>query len=112
MGAKKYIYKYEGSDEIHVTIAGVDKKKGGPELMKYGGMEAFKSGFTFREAGGLDVIYNDKPEIDHIEVDGQIVPITKNVYLEQGEYTLGLSQDYARLIDAILAGRLDFETIL
>lgn len=112
MGAKKYIYKYEGSDEIHVTIAGVDKKKGGPELMKHGGMEAFKSGFTFRDAGGLDVTYNDKPEIDHIEVDGHIVPITKNVYLEQGEYTLGLSQDYARLIDAILAGRLDFETIL
>lgn len=112
MGAKKYIYKYEGSDEIHVTIAGVDKKKGGPELMKHGGMKAFKSGFTFRDAGGLDVIYNDKPEIDHIEVDGHIVPITKNVYLEQGEYTLGLSQDYARLIDAILAGRLDFETIL
>jgi len=113
MGAKKYIYKYEGPDEkIHVTIAGVDKQKGGPELMKHGGMKAFKSGFTFREAGGLDVIYNDKPEIDHIEVDGYIVPITKNVYLEQGEYTLGLSQDYARLIDAILAGRLDFETIL
>lgn len=112
MGAKKYIYKYDGSDEIHVTIAGVDKKKGGPELMKHGGMKAFKSGFTFREAGGLDVTYNDEPEIDHIEVEGHIVPITKNVYLEQGEYTLGLSQDYARLIDAILAGRLDFETIL
>ena len=97
LGAKKYVYIQDG--KLHCTIAGVNKKLGAQELEEAGGITAFKEGFTFTRAGGLESIYNDDPEIKEYYIDGKIVPITKNVYLKDSTYTLGLTGDYKRLID-------------
>lgn len=98
MGAKKYAYVEREGEGVHCTIAGVNKQKGGAELDKYGGLQAFKEGFVFREAGGTEAVYNDNPEISQVEIDGHILPITANVAILPSEYTLGILGDYERII--------------
>lgn len=99
LGAKKYCYRETQDSELKVTIAGVTKKKGGKELEKHGGITAFKSGFVFKEAGGMDAIYNDNPEIEKYRVDGGTLEITSNVVLKEGVYTLGLSAEYEKILE-------------
>ena len=97
-GAKKYATTYEKGGPITTTIAGVNKTKGGPELMQHGGFSAFRPGFVFREAGGTDLIYNDDPHVNYLEVDGHKLHITKNVVIKDGEYTLGITAEYAKIL--------------
>lgn len=95
MGAKKYAYELDS--KISLTVSGVNKKKGGDELKKHGGLEAFKSGFVFREAGGTESIYNDSISTV-IDIDGHELPITSNVYIKDSTYTLGMTAEYFNLI--------------
>ena len=100
MGAKKYVYIDRG--KLVCTIAGVGKSAGAEELQAAGGIEAFKDGFTFYEAGGLEALYNDKPDISEWEVEpGRKVPITANVVLRESTYTLGLTAEYLRLLRGV-----------
>lgn len=98
LGAKKYVYTY-GSD-LHITIAGVPKKKGALELTKKGGIEAFKPGFIFCESGKLESVYNDK-NYGKYEIDGRHINITRNIYLRDTTYEVSLSDDYGELLDEI-----------
>lgn len=111
LGAKKYAYRYEEGGKMHATIAGVSKHDvlndageviragGGTELDRNGGFDAFlKEGFIFHDAGGTELIYNDRPEVDHIEVDGHILPITSNVVIKDSTYTLGITAEYRELL--------------
>ena len=93
MGAKKYAY--DDKTGLHVTISGVAKKAGAEELKK---LENFKEGFIFRKAGGLCSLYNDFPEVSQVRIQGHIVNITSNVALFPSTYTLGLTEEYSRLI--------------
>ena len=98
LGAKKYAYMEREGEGVHCTIAGVNKKKGGTELDKYGGLSAFAEGFIFREAGGTMSVYNDAPEMDHVDIEGHRLPITSNVAILPSEYTLGITGEYERII--------------
>lgn len=99
MGAKKYVYRDAKTGKLVCTIAGVGKTAGAKELEAAGGIAAFKDGFTFHEAGGLEALYNDKPEIDRWEVEpGRYVGIISNVVLRESTYTLGLTAEYLRLL--------------
>ena len=98
LGAKKYAYVEREGEGVHCTIAGVNKKKGGEELDKCGGLQAFEEGFVFREAGGTQAVYNDQPEIDHVEIENHILPITPNIAILPSEYTLGITGEYERII--------------
>ena len=62
LGAKKYAYR-DLSGKLHITVAGVSKKKGAIELENAGGLDAFKEGFIFKDAGGSELVYNDNPQI-------------------------------------------------
>lgn len=113
MGAKKYVYEEvnkKGETELHITIAGVAKAAGAAELTKHGGIEAFKTGFLFKEAGGLEAVYNDHPGIKEIQIDGHTLPITSNVVLRPSTYTLGITGEY----DFLLKGlpKIKFDKIL
>lgn len=99
LGAKKYCYRVTENDDLHITIAGVTKKKGGKELERAGGIKAFQPGFIFREAGGTEAIYNDKPEIARYTVEGREIDITANVVLRDSTYTLGITAEYERLLE-------------
>lgn len=98
LGAKKYAYVEREGEGVHCTIAGVNKKKGGKELDKHGGLSAFAEGFIFREAGGTQAVYNDTPQMDHVEIEGRSLPVTANVAILPSEYTLGITGEYERII--------------
>lgn len=119
MGAKKYAYrkrfvemteetikigdteyKYRKIDKgaCHVTVSGVNKKLGGKELDKNGGLEAFKEGFTFVEAGGTESIYSDKPVRKWYKKGTHKAEITSNVSIRPSIYTLGISGEYERIL--------------
>lgn len=105
LGAKKYAYVERDGEGVHCTIAGVNKKKGGKELDKYGGLSAFTEdynetgkGFVFKEAGGTQAVYNDTPPMDHVDIEGRSLPITANVAILPSEYTLGITGEYERII--------------
>lgn len=105
LGAKKYIYEYEDS-EVHCTIAGVNKKLGGKELMRVSretntdSFILFNDGFVFKEAGGSEVIYNDFPDDENIElyVNGKQEIITRNESIIDSEYTVGITDEYSALL--------------
>ena len=97
MGAKKYAVEYDDG-EVEITVAGVDKRKGGKELARHGGLIAFREGFQFVEAGGTEAIYNDGKSYGTATIDGHALEITSNVTLKPHPYTLGQTADYLRLI--------------
>ena len=98
LGAKKYAYIEKEGEGVHCTIAGVNKKLGGKELDKHGGLSAFEEGFIFRDAGGTQAVYNDDPEIKDMTIDGHKIRITSNVCILPSEYTLGITGEYERII--------------
>ena len=98
LGAKKYAYVEKEGEGVHCTIAGVNKKKGGGELDKHGGLSAFVEGFVFREAGGTQAVYNDSPAVSKVVIDGKELAITSNVAILPSEYTLGITGEYERII--------------
>ena len=107
LGAKKYAYTDENG-KTHVTIAGVSKKEGGPELDagdEYGtGLERFVNitpGFLFRKAGGAELMYNDHPAITSLSIDGHVLPITANVVIRDSTYQLGITAEYYKILQEI-----------
>lgn len=104
LGAKKYAYVTE-DDQLHITIAGVGKSKGAAELAEKGGIDAFREGFMFdakHGAAGIEATYNDHPAITEYETpDGIRIPITSNIYMSLSTYIVGLSGDFARLLNGI-----------
>lgn len=107
MGAKKYAYVSDG--KLHITVAGVGKKSGVEELEKAAkkdgcrGIDEFCEGFEFTgDAGGLEAVYNDMGLYDTITETGeddQQHRIVSNVTLRPSTYTLGLADDYKRLLE-------------
>ena len=106
LGAKKYAYREKSGGPTKVTIAGVTKAKGGKELDKHGGLEAFKPGFIFREAGGTEILYNDAPEITSIEREGHKLHIYPNAVIRDSTYQLGITAEYMALLEK---GRLPLD---
>lgn len=97
LGAKKYVYREDG--KLHITIAGVNKKLGAEELEDHGGINAFKEGFIFDKAGGTKIKYHIC-HFDYETPEGKIT-ITNNGCITPTTYTLGITSDYARLLDII-----------
>lgn len=91
-GAKKYAY--EDSKGLHVTVAGVSKEKGSKEL---GSLDNFTIGYTFYDAGGLELTYIDS-EIHKITVNGCTMTSASNICMEDSTYTLGITNDYAEIL--------------
>ena len=98
LGAKKYAFVKKPGSKTEVTIAGVNKKKGGQELDRYGGLAAFREGFIFRDAGGTQSVYNDAPEVQEMQIDGHLLQITSNVAILPSTYRLGITGEYERII--------------
>ena len=99
IGDTDYTYTKIGPGRTQCTIAGVNKKLGGKELDKHGGLSWFRDGSVFREAGGTKSVYNDAPEISEMQIDGHTLRITSNVAILPSEYTLGITGEYERIID-------------
>lgn len=97
MGAKKYVLEDQDGN-LHITIAGVDKRKGGKELGK---IENFTEGFIFKEAGGTESVFNDDVDIT-LNIDGHLLRITDNVVIRDSTYTLGITAEYRAILDGLV----------
>lgn len=96
MGAKKYVLE-DPDKRLHITIAGVNKKKGAEEL---GELENFKEGFIFSRAGGTESVFNDGIRM-HLEVDGHDLEIRDNVVIRDSTYTLGITAEYRAILEGL-----------
>lgn len=97
LGAKKYVYEDEKKN-LHITIAGVNKREGAKEL---GSIENFREGFIFSKAGGTESLFND--DVDFmIEREGRALRVTDNVVIRDSSYTLGLTQEYRDILDGLV----------
>ena len=99
LGAKKYVYVDE-KDKLHITIAGVPKKKGAEELKC---IENFHVGFVFKNTGKLESVYNDC-DYGTYNPDSQVghdIQIHTNVVLRESTYEIGLSAEYMYLLSSI-----------
>ena len=97
LGAKKYAYEQDG--KIHLTVSGVNKLKGAEELEEAGGLAAFKDGMIFRKGGGTESIYNDDETFHVKQIDGHELEMGPNICIKDSTYTLGLTAEYARLLE-------------
>lgn len=97
LGAKKYAY--EQDCEIHLTVSGVNKIKGAEELKDAGGLKAFKEGMVFRKGGGTESMYNDDETFHVKQIDGHELEMGPNICIKDSTYTLGLTAEYARLLE-------------
>lgn len=101
LGAKKYAYTYTDG-KARVTVAGVNKRRGGAELDQHGGLTAFRDGFIFSAAGGNELLYNDNPaETEYSSDKGNKYPITRNVTIRPSTYQLGLTMEYVQLLQQL-----------
>lgn len=102
LGAKKYVYHDE--DGFHITIAGVSKAKNN-DTGEYVAVEEmrciknFTPGFTFTRAGGNELVYNDNVGIHSITIDGCAMETASNIAMLDSTYTIGITAEYAALID-------------
>ena len=96
LGAKKYVYRTQDG-KLHATIAGVNKKKAPAELEKYNGIDSFKIGFTFSDAGGTESVYNDS-DYGIYTIGKCSVRIGKNVVIKPSTYTIGITEEYTRIL--------------
>lgn len=110
LGAKKYV-TVDADGSMSVTISGVGKRKAPAEIQAAGGLRALiyneRQGlFTFRDAGGTELKYNDLPYYGSLEIDGHRLDITRNVAICDSTYTLGMTEEYYLLLNSCLT---DFE---
>lgn len=89
MGAKKYAYIDE-ENELHITIAGVNKSIGAKELKD---INNFKEGFTFVDGGGQCAKYNDE-EIHTLTFGGVSFESASNIAIVPTTYKLNSCDDY------------------
>lgn len=98
-GAKKYAYMENGA--LHLTLAGVSKRAGAAALQAAGGLAAFRDGFVFKHCGKTESIYNDIPCGQSLLVvfRGEIIEVTRNVVINDKDYTLSKTDGYNELIN-------------
>lgn len=103
LGAKKYVVNIDG--ECYSTIAGVSKKAG-QAFFNAHGLDAFRVGATIENSGHLVAYYNDD-EIHEIEIEGCRMQTASNLALIDDTYTIGVTDDYAYLLERFLQGITD-----
>lgn len=96
LGAKKYAY-IDDRGELHLTVSGVGKKRGAAALAAAGGLSEFRPSFVFHNCGKTASVYNDG-NYGEIEIDGHKLNITRNVVIEEKDYTLDITEDYGSLL--------------
>lgn len=102
MGAKKYAY-IDMNNELHITIAGVNKSKGAKELKD---INNFKEEFTFIESGGQCAKYNDE-EIHELTFNGISFETASNIAIVPTTYKLNSCDDYLSRTNFTILERKD-----
>ena len=96
LGAKKYVYRQDG--KLHLTVSGLDKKKGARYLESIGGVPAFNKGVIFHDSGRTASYYNFTNEITTMTRDGYNWQTASNIAIVDSEYTLGITDSMLSII--------------
>lgn len=101
LGSKKYCYNLNKDDSFHITVAGLDKKKGGEYLKEWGEVYAMHKGFQVppSHSGRKVAVYNDIDHMDIIFINGHKQEYTSNMVLIPTEYTFGLTGEWDEFIE-------------
>lgn len=90
-GAKKYCY-VDQKGKLHLTLAGVDKKKG---VMQMDSIHDFKLGKLFLpDCGRRTVRYNDWLVPKLITIEGCTFLSGAGIHMENGTYKLGVTDEF------------------
>ena len=82
---------------MHLTLAGVDKKKGAAQLST---LSDFRLGKIFLpDCGRRTVRYNDWQNARYITVDGCTFLTGAGVHMENGTYELGVTDEFLEKLD-------------
>lgn len=124
LGAKKYAYtlkkeKAEGYP-LHITVAGLNKATGAEYLDYIGGIDNFKDGVEIparyydenektekKGSGRTSSTYNDVNAPIRIHVEGHEVIVGSNVGVTEVSYTIGVTDEWTRLIDGYKVGDVE-----
>lgn len=116
-GAKKYAVLHPDGT-LEATISGVTKRRhgdqitGGEELEHHGGLSAFlQEEFVFREAGGTQLVYNDRDRFD-IKEDGHRLHVHECVTILPDTYTLRDTEEYIDLLKGAKQAKIFHEYLL
>ena len=96
LGAKKYVYTQDG--ELHLTVSGLDKKKGARYLQSIGGVTAFNKGVVFTDSGRTASYYNFTDQITTMTRDGYSWQTASNIAIVDETYTLGITDSMLSII--------------
>lgn len=102
LGAKKYAYEQldkNGKLKLGVTVSGLSKKNAPKELKEMGGLEKFRNGTVFHNAGRVSASYVDCG-IHTIDVNGEKILTGSFVTLLDTTYTLGITDTMLNIIDS------------
>lgn len=102
LGAKKYCY-VDKNNELHITIAGVNKSLGVKELKD---IKNFNVDFTFTESGGQCAKYNDEP-IHTLTFGGVSFETASNIAIVPTTYKLNSCDDYLSRTNFTILERRD-----
>lgn len=105
LGAKKYLIRTEDGT-YYSTIAGVNKKIGAEYFQRHG-FDAFKDGAVITNCGHLSAHYNEDRRRKVKFGDGPEFETGANVALIDGDYTIGITDEYEHLINAVLSNVYD-----
>lgn len=113
-GAKKYVYEQKnkkGKKELHITIAGVNKKMGAEYLIKHGGIDKFniqykngkREGFYFPPGhSGRTTAWHNDDGIHTIVVNGKPILTAANTGILETGYQLGITDTFCENMDMTL----------
>ena len=100
LGAKKYAYTYPGDPNLHITVAGLSKKKGAEWLTKHGGMKKFCMD-TIIPAGssGRNVSsYIDRNSTYTLLFKGEKILTGSAIAIYESSYTFSIASEYEELL--------------
>ena len=100
LGAKKYAYTYPNDSNLHITVAGVSKQKGGEWLTKHGGMKAFSSKTIIpaNHSGRTVSSYIDYNSTKILSFKGEKIKTGSAIAIYPTSYTFSITSEYQELL--------------
>ena len=100
LGAKKYAYTYPGSNDLHITVAGLSKAKGGAWLTEHGGMDKFciETIIPAGASGRTVSSYIDYLKPFKLLFNGEEILTGSAIAIYETTYKFSITDEYAELL--------------
>lgn len=100
LGAKKYAYTYPNDPDLHITVAGLSKIKGGKWLTEHGGMERFntKTIIPAGSSGRTVSSYIDHNKPYKLLFKGEEILTGSAIAIYDTSYTFSITSEYQELL--------------